>query len=122
VLSASALRTLHDSIASQNTAALEGYLPNPVTFVIAASECCGPVTPLEAISGLDYINAAVGPWVEPSAAELAQYRSGYYVDYFPDSAYVIHSSDADPYVVSFEITGDKVTGIFVVGGASLLLP
>ena len=113
---------LHDSISSGNTAALEGYLSNPVNFVIAASECCGPVTPLEAISGLDYISAAIGPWTEPSPAVLAQYRAGFYVDYFPDGAYVIQSSDADPYVVSFAITGEQVTGVFIGGGASLLYP
>jgi hypothetical protein len=121
-LSAADYENLHDSIASGNTAALEQYLSNPVTFIIAASECCGPVTPLEAISGLDYISAAVGPWAEPSAAQLTQYRAGYYVDYFPEGAYVIQSSDADPYVVSFEITGDTVTGVFIGGGASLLYP
>ena len=121
-LSAADYENLHDSIASGNTAALEQYLTNPVNFIIAASECCGPLTPLEAISGLDYISAAVGPWTEPSAAVLAQYRAGFYVDYFPEGAYVIQSSDADPYVVSFQITGEDVTGIFVGGGASLLYP
>jgi hypothetical protein len=113
---------LHDSIASGNTAALEGYLTNPVVFIIAASECCGPVTPLEAISGLDYLSAAIGPWAEPSAAQLTQYRAGYYTDYFAEGAYVIQSSDADPYVVAFEITGQDVTGMFIAGGASLLAP
>ena len=121
-LDASDYENLHDSIASGNTAALEGYLSNPVNFIIAASECCGPVTPLEAISGLDYLSAAVGPWAEPSAAQLAQYRAGFYVDYFPTGAYVIQSSDADPYVVSFQTTGEQVTGLFIAGGATLLQP
>ena len=113
---------LHDSIASGNTAALEQYLTNPLTFIIAASECCGAVTPIEAISGLDYLSGATAPWSETSAAVLEQYRAGFYVDYFPEGAYVIESSDADPYVVSFTITGEKVTGIFIAGGASLLYP
>ena len=115
-------QNLHDSIESGNTAALEQYLTTPVNFIIAASECCEPLTPLEAISGLDYISAAVGPWSEPSASVLAQYRAGYYVDYFSEGAYVIQSSHADPYVVSFQVTGQKVSGIFVGGGASLLYP
>jgi hypothetical protein len=113
---------LRASIESGNTAALEQYLTNPVNFIIAASECCGPLTPLEAISGLDYISAAVGPWSPTPDAELAQFRAGFYVDYFPEGAYVIQSSDADPYVVSFSITGEQVTGMFVAGGASLLYP
>jgi hypothetical protein len=121
-LSAADYENLHDSIASGNTAALEGYLSNPVNFIIAASECCEPLTPLQAISGLDYISAAVGPWAEPSAAQLAQYQAGFYVDYFPAGAYVIQSSDADPYVVSFAITGEQVTGIFIAGAATLLQP
>ena len=113
---------LRAAIETGNTAALEQYLANPVNFIIAASECCGPVTPIEAISGLDYISAAVDPWSEPSAAVIAQYRAGFYVDYFPDGAYVLQSSDSDPYVVSFQITGEQVTGIFIAGGATLLQP
>lgn len=121
-LSEADYENLHDSIASGNTAALEQYLTNPVNFIIAASECCGPVTPIEAISYLDYVSGAIGPWTETSAAVLAQYRAGFYVDSFPEGAYVIQSSDADPYVVSFQITGEQVTGIFIGGGASLLYP
>ncbi len=121
-LTAADYENLKAVVETGNTAALEQYLANPVNFIIAASECCGPVTPIEAISGLDYISAAIDPWSEPSAAVIAQYRAGFYVDYFPDGAYVLQSSDSDPYVVSFQITGEQVTGIFIAGGATLLQP
>jgi hypothetical protein len=111
------------SISSGNTAALEGYLSEPVNFIIAASECCGPVTRVEAINGLDYVSGATGPWTYPiGEPTLASYRAGFYVDYFPAGVFVMQSADADPYVVAFAIDGSTVTGVFVAGGATLLAP
>lgn len=112
-----------DAVNSGNTAALEGYLTNPVTFIIAASECCGPVTPVEAITNMDYLNSATRPfsWPTPEAT-VDVYRTGFYVDYFPEGAFVLESADSDPFVVSFTIVGEQITGIFISAGASLLLP
>jgi predicted small lipoprotein YifL len=110
------------SISSGNTAALEGYLANPNTFIIAASECCGPQTPLQTISGLDYLLNATGPWSRATETLVAEYRTGYYVDYFPEGAFVLLSSDTDPFVVSVQTEGDQIVGIFIAGGESLLAP
>ena len=112
-----------ESISSGNTAAIEGYLANPVNFIIAGSECCDPLSPIDAIGGLDYAAGATGPWTYPVAeATVDGYRSGFYGGYFPEGAFVMLSSDADPYVVSFDIEGEKIVGIFIAAGESLLAP
>lgn len=111
-----------DSVNSGNTAALEGYLADSVTVIYAATECCGPMSPVEAIAALDYLEGAAGPWTFPTPeATVDTYRGGFYVDYFPAGAFVGHSSDADPMVVSFTITDDEITTIFICAAASLLL-
>ena len=110
------------SISSGNTAALEGYLANPNTFIIAASECCGPQTPIETISGLDYLLTATGPWARATDSLIADYRTGFYADYFPEGAFVLLSSDEDPFVVSVQTEGDEIIGIFISAGESLLYP
>ncbi len=110
------------AISSGNTAALEGYLANPNTFIIAASECCGPQTPIETIAGLDYLLSATGPWARATDSLIADYRTGFYADYFPDGAFVLLSSDTDPFVVSVQTTDDKITGIFISSGETLLYP
>ena len=110
------------AITSGNTAALEGYLANPNTFIIAASECCGPQTPIETISGLDYLLSATGPWARATETLIAEYRTGFYADYFPDGALVLLSSDTDPFVVSVQTDDEKITGIFIAAGESLLYP
>ena len=112
-----------ESISSGNTAALEGYLSGSVNFIIAASECCGPVTPIEAISNLDYLASATGPWSYPVPEMVVDgYREGFYVDYFPADAFVMASSGEDPFIVSFDIDGDHIVGIFISAGESLLYP
>lgn len=119
-LSADDLDNLEAAVNTGNTAAIEGYLSNPNTFIIAASECCGPQTPIETIGGLDYLQSATGPWTRATDAQVASYLGGFYVDYFPDGAFVLRSSDSDPFVISFQITGTQVTGIFISAGESLL--
>jgi hypothetical protein len=109
------------AVSSGNTAALEGYLARSVNFIIAASECCGPLTPLEAIGELEYLNFATGPWTYPvSAASIAEYRTHFYGQYFPDGSFVMASSDDDPFVISFQFTGEKISGIFISAGESFL--
>ena len=109
-----------DAITSGNTAALEQYLSNPNTFIIAASECCGPQTPIETIGGLEYLQSAVSPWSRAADSLIDSYRPGFYGQYFPEGSLVLLSSDTDPFVVSVQVTGDKITGIFISAGESLL--
>jgi hypothetical protein len=109
------------SIDSGNTAALEGYLGDSVNVIVAASECCGDLSTVDAISMLDYLADSQRPWTFPADPAIVDgYRNGFYVDYFPEGAYVGISSDDDPYVVSFTIEGTQITTIFMTSFASLL--
>lgn len=121
-LTAADYENLLAAIDTGNTAAIEGYLAGSVNFILAATECCGPMTPVEVIAELDYTNSGVDPWVVTPEATVDVYRTGFYVDYFPVGAYVIESSESDPMVVSFQFTGEEITGIFICAGASLLMP
>lgn len=103
-----------------NTAALEGYMTDPVTVVLAASEKGGPVTPAQAVQDLNYLSGATDPWdFNLSAVTLASYKNGFYGQYFGDMTVV--GKSANDYVVSFMIdTNNKITTIFMTGSADLL--
>ncbi len=109
------------AIESGNTAALEGYMTNPITVVFAASEKGGPETPTAAVADLNYLSGAVAPWdFNLSEATLNSYKAGFYSQFFEDGTYVGKSSD--DYVVSFKINSDnKIATIFVAASADLLL-
>jgi hypothetical protein len=114
-------QNIAESISSGNTAALEGYLADSVSVTLAASECCGDLSPTDTISTLNYVSSATGPWTFPvSDATLASYRAGFYSDSFPEGVFVGMSSDSDPYVVAFAIEGNKITAILIAGDAVLL--
>lgn len=121
VISESLIENIVASIKSGNTAALEGYMTNPVTVVFAASEKGGPETPAEAVADLDYISSAVAPWdFELSEATLASYEAGSYGQYF--GANTVVGQSADDYVISFKINNNnKIETIFVSASADLLL-
>lgn len=44
------------SVNSGNFAALASYMTDPVEVILQATECCGPLSPKEAESQMDYIN------------------------------------------------------------------
>ena len=120
-LTADDIENIRAVLDSGNTAALEGYLADEVNFIIAASECCGPMSALDAIDNMSYISAASGPWATTPQVAIDGYRTHFYVDYFPDDALVFSSSDEDPYVISFLVVGDKITQIFIASDYILLL-
>lgn len=109
------------AIESQNTAALEGYLADSVTVVIAASEKGGSVDKTQAISDLNYLKNATSPWdFNLTEATLNAYKNGFYKDYFGDMTIVGKSSDN--YVVSFHVDSNgKLDQIFMSVNADLLV-
>ena len=119
-LSASDIDIIVAALDTDNTAAIEGYLADPVNVILAATECCGPITPTEAISTLAYVSDAASPWTATPETTVNTYRAGFYVDSFPAGALVLSSADADPYVISFVVTGDHITQIFISNSATLL--
>lgn len=120
--SADTIANIKASIASDNTAALEGYMAASVTVIRAATggPDNGPQTPAQAIKSLDYLKGATDPWnFELPAATLAKYRTGDYKQFFPETAVVGKSTNN--YVVSFTFnSAGKINGIFMSVNSDLL--
>lgn len=119
---AETIANIKASVASDNTAALEGYMATGVTVVRAATDGAanGPLTPAEAIKSLEYLKDATDPWnFDLPVATLMKYRAGDYKTFFPESAVV--GKSANNYVVSFTFnSAGKISGIFMSVSADLL--
>ncbi|MCA9309459.1 uroporphyrinogen-III C-methyltransferase [Candidatus Saccharibacteria bacterium] len=114
------LANIQAAISTENYAALEGYMADSVTVILAASEGLGERTPVQAVADLAYLSDADTPWdFALDSATLSGWASGGYGVYFPDGALVGRS--ADGYVVSFQFNdaGD-ITDIFFTGSDELL--
>lgn len=112
---------IEDAIKSGNTAALEGYMANPVKVVIAASGGVGDKTPAQAVASLSYIDAGTDPWnFNLPAATLQSYRNGPYGQYFPTNAVV--GKSANNYVISFSFnSAGKISTVFMAVNSDLLV-
>lgn len=68
------IANIEDSVKSKNYAALEGYMASSVSVGIAASECCGTLSPTKATEQLSYLTKGTDPWdfsdANPIAAKL----------------------------------------------------
>ncbi|MBI4034660.1 hypothetical protein HY380_02045 [Candidatus Saccharibacteria bacterium] len=117
---ATELENIQAAIESGNTAAIESYLLDPVSVILAASEAYGPQTPTEAISDLDYLNAGTDPWdFSLPTATLDNFQSGDYEQYFTDGSLV--GMSANNYVVSFQFDGcGSVYQIFMSANEDIL--
>lgn len=118
--SAAAIQSIKESITSDNTAALEGYMASTVKVIIAASEGIGDRTPVQAIGDLKYLDSATDPWdFNLNATTLASYQTGDYKDYFKSNSIV--GKSANNYVISFNFdSAGKINGIFMSVNADLL--
>jgi hypothetical protein len=108
------------SIESKNTAALEGYMTDNVTVVIAASEKGGSETRMEAIKDLDYLSSGTSPWNFSLPTEtLAAFKAGSYSKYFGTNTIV--GKSANDMVVAFGVnSAGKIDTVFMASNASLL--
>lgn len=120
-ISESLKENISASIESRNTAALEGYMADSVTVVIAASEKGGAESKAEAVKDLDYLSNGTSPWdFALPEATLTSYKNGFYKDYFGDMTYV--GKSANNYVVSFHVNDSgKIDKIFMAINANLLV-
>lgn len=108
------------AIGSQNTGALQGYMATSVNVVIAASEKSGNVTAAQAVTDLDYTKTGTAPWnFSLPSNELAAYKTGFYKQYFPDTAYVGKAQDNLVVSFGFDCNG-KINTIFMAANADLL--
>ena len=108
------------AIESQNTAALEGYMADSVTVVIAASEKGGAESATLAVKDLDYLKAGTSPWdFNLPVANLTAYKNGDYKQYFGTNTIV--GKSANGYVVAFGINNaGKIDTVFMAANSSLL--
>lgn len=120
-ITATLKENLADAISSKNTAALKGYMADKVNVVFAATEKGGDVTPDQAISDLDYLDAATNPWnFNLSADKLNAFKAGDYKQYFEGTIYVGES--ANKYVIAYGFdTCAKINRIFVSVSSDLLM-
>lgn len=90
-----------ESLQSGNTAALEQRFAETVDVTYAATECCGPMSAVDAVNALSYVQPGTeATWdFSLGEAELEQFRAGVYGAFFPVSALVGASSDG--YYASF---------------------
>ncbi|MFZ2963139.1 MAG: hypothetical protein WA006_00455 [Rhodoglobus sp.] len=90
-----------ESMQSGNTAALEQRFAETVEVTYAATECCGPMSAVDAVNALSYVQPGSGATWDFSLdeAELEQFRAGVYGPFFPVNALVGASSDG--YYASF---------------------
>lgn len=117
---AAAIQSIKESITSDNTAALEGYMASTVKVIVAASEGIGDRTPVQAIDDLKYLDSATDPWnFSLNATTLSKYQTGDYKDYFKTNSVV--GKSANNYVISFNFdSAGKINGIFMSISADLL--
>lgn len=118
--SAADLENIKAAITSGNTAALEGYMADKVTVIIAASEGLGTRTPAQAISDLDYVSDGTSPWdFALSSATISGWASGDYASYISSDGLI--GKSANNYVVAFKFdSAGKISTIFMTNNASLL--
>lgn len=90
-----------ESLQSGNTAALEQRFAETVDVTYAATECCGPMSAVDAVNALSYVQPGTeAAWAfSLGEAELEQFSAGAYGAFFPVSALVGASSDG--YYASF---------------------
>lgn len=112
-LTASDRENLMAAIRTGNTAAVEGYLADPVIVIIMASECCWEQSPSDAVAQLTYVTGAPGPWdFALPPATIAEWRTNeFYGQWFTGDDVVGRAADGT--IVSFGIDGTRVTKILM---------
>lgn len=121
VLDESERAAIVEGVETGEPAAIGPHMSDPVTYILASSECCGPVTPVDALSELLSYTAASSGWTtDVDPAYLDQVRaSPYYADYVPADVIAMKAT-SDDLVVIFGITGDRITSV-LVGWENVLL-
>jgi len=112
-LSAADRQNVRDAITSGNTAAIEGYLSDPVRVILMATECCWDISRAEAVAQLSYVTGAPGPWnFDLPASTVAPWHTNTYYGYL-FTGDDITGRAADGTIVSFGIEGGQITKILM---------
>ena len=121
VLDQSERAAIVEGVETGEPAAIGPHMADPVTYILASSECCGPLTPVDALSELLSYTAGSSGWsTDVDPAYLDQVRvSPYYADYVPADVIAMKAS-SDDLVVIFGIEGELITSV-LVGFEDILL-
>lgn len=117
---------IKDAVQSDNTAALEGYMANPVKVIIAASEFGASRTPSQAVTDMAYITSSSGWDFGLPVATISSYLTGSYgsgspgVNYFNSTTYFGKASDDKLVAFNFDSCA-KINQVFMSVSADLLL-
>lgn len=108
------------ALTSKNTQPLEGYMMDTVQVRLEASGCCGPISKMEAVAQLSYLNPAVG-WdfslTNPIIVSLATNAPGYY-----GSDWIVGVA-SNEYIVSFKLNNQNKIEAYNLGASyKLLIP
>lgn len=107
------------AIESKNYTALEGYMTPSVNVLLHASECCGIQTKTQAIAQLDYLNKSQTPWNWDQSSNLIKQIKLANPTTFGKGTVGIANNE---YTVSYEVTSDKITAIYLSVSYKLLIP
>ncbi|PZQ91916.1 MAG: hypothetical protein DI534_02920 [Leifsonia xyli] len=110
-----------EGIEAGNPAAVGPFLADEVTFVMAASECCGAISAADAAGGLLSYTSGSSGWTSPvDKAYLDQVRTSvYYGQYVPLDVIALRAA-SDGTVVVLGVDGDRIVSI-LVGHEDVLL-
>ena len=88
---------------------LQPYLADPVDYILAASECCGPLHPAEVENASGALRAT--GWEPLPAATLEAIRLGWYYESVPADAFAARADDDT--IVVFGIADGLITSILI---------
>lgn len=109
-----------DAVIAGDAAVLAAAMSDPVDYILASSECCGPTTPAAAFAELTGYTSGETGWTSPvDPVYVEQVRGSYfYGDLVPADVITLRSSSG--LVVILGITGDRITSVLVGGEDTLL--
>lgn len=109
-----------DAVAAGDAAAVAAAMGDPVTYILASSECCGPLPPSDAAAELVSYTSGETGWTSPAdPAFVDQVRlSAYYADYVPED--VISMRASSTLIVILGVSGTTI-GSVLVGTETTLL-
>lgn len=111
--------TIQSAIESKNYAALEQEMADTISVTLYASECCGLVTKTQAIKQLDYLSQATAPWIwDQDNAIIQQIKTAQPTTFGKGTIGISNNK----YVLSYEVTEDKISAIYISASYELLIP
>ena len=88
-----------------------------VSFIILATECCGPLTRGAAIGQLSYLNGATSPWNFDQSTQMATAIKARNPENFGNSFLGISMNG---YVLGFKFNGDNKIEAITIGRLGLI--